>query len=144
MALREAELALDTRLADVGPAAQRLRDLLPDWLGANERDAIELAVTEVLSNIVRHGYGGDAPDKIRVRVLERPAALEIDVWDKGRPIPPGMLEAADATTTFAFDPTDLAALPEGGMGLALIKSAFHDVRYGSRGGVNRLHMVRRL
>ncbi len=43
-----------------------------------------------------------------------------------------------------FDPTDLAALPEGGMGLALVKSAFHEVRYGSREGTNRLQLVRRL
>jgi serine/threonine-protein kinase RsbW len=144
MALREAELSVATRLADVAAATQQLRGMLPDWLEERERDAIELALAEVLTNVVRHGYGGDAAEKMRVRVLERPGALEIDVWDRGRPIPPGKLESTDVTTSFSFDPTNLAELPESGMGLALIKSAFDDVRYASRDGVNRLHLVRRL
>jgi serine/threonine-protein kinase RsbW len=144
MALREAELSVATRLADVAAATQQLRGMLPEWLEERERDAIELALAEVLTNVVRHGYGGDAAEKMRVRVLERPGALEIDVWDRGRPIPPGKLESTDVTTSFSFDPTNLAELPESGMGLALIKSAFDDVRYASRDGVNRLHLVRRL
>ena len=142
--LREAEYAVATRLADVAPATQAVRATLPDWLADAERDAIELALTEALTNIVQHGYGGGADAQVRLRVLERPGALEIELTDEGRPIPPGLLEAADAATTFAFDPTDLAALPEGGMGLALIKSAFHEVRYASHGGVNRLSLVRRI
>ncbi|MGZ5179971.1 MAG: ATP-binding protein [Ramlibacter sp.] len=142
--MREAELVLQATLADVAPATQQVRQLLPDWLGADECDAIELALAEALTNIVEHGYGRDSNARVRLRLLERPGALEIDVWDQGRPIPPGRLEQADATTTFQFDPTDLAGLPEGGMGLALIKSAFHEVRYATRDGVNRLHLVRRL
>jgi serine/threonine-protein kinase RsbW len=144
MALREAELSVATSLADVAAATQRLRDMLPDWLEEAERDTIELALAEAMTNIVRHGYGGDTAEKMRVRVLERPGALEIDVWDKGKPIPPGKLESTDVTTSFSFDPTHLDSLPEGGMGLALIKSAFDDLRYTSRGGVNRLHLVRRI
>ena len=144
MAVREAELAVATRLADVGPAMEQLRRLLPDWLEDDERNTIELALAEAITNIIEHGFGGDTDEKVHLRVLERPGALEIDLWDKGQPIPPGKLEEADADTTFAYDPTDLAALPEGGMGLALIKSAFNEVRYGSRGGVNRLRLVKRI
>jgi serine/threonine-protein kinase RsbW len=142
--MRQDELLVPTTLDAVAVATQQLRAMLPDWLDAAEIDAIELAVAEALTNIVRHGYDGQAGPDMRLRVLERAGALEIDVWDQGRPIPRGRLDSADATTTFQFDPTDLAALPEGGMGLALIKSAFHEVRYGSRSGTNRLHMVRRL
>lgn len=144
MSVREVELAVATRLADVGPAMEQLRQLLPDWLEDDERNAIELALAEAITNVIEHGYGGDFDDKVRLRMLERPGALEIDMWDKGKPIPAGKLEDADADTTFAYDPTDLAGLPEGGMGLALIKSAFDQVRYGSRGGVNRLRLVKRI
>lgn len=140
----DAELLVPATLADVARATERLRTLLPGWLSDGERDAIELALAEALTNIVEHGFGSDSAHQVRLRVRERDAALEIDLWDQGRPIPPGRLRQADPSTTFHYDPTDLAALPEGGMGLALIKSAFHEVRYGSRDGMNRLHLVRRM
>ena len=142
--MQESELLVPATLAEVAQATQQLRALLPDWLSDGERDAIELALAEALTNIVQHGFGKDRGQPERLRVRERDAAVEIDLWDQGRPIPRERLRNADASTTFQFDPTDLAGLPEGGMGLALIKSAFHEVRYGSRDGTNRLHLVRRL
>lgn len=134
---------LRATLADVARATQRVRAELPDWLDAAERDAVELALAEALTNIVEHGYGGDAVDEIRVRLAERAGALEVEVWDRGRPIPPGKLEQAD-DTTFQYDPEDLDGLPEGGLGLALIKAAFNEVRYRRKAGVNRLQLVKRL
>ena len=139
----QAEFSVQAALAEVAQATQRVRDLLPGWMEQSERDAVELGVAEALTNIVEHGYGGDSPQEVRVRLLERPGALEVDVWDRGRPIPPGMLEQADETT-FQYDPTDLGALPEGGLGLALIKAAFDEVSYRRKGGVNRLHLVKRI
>ena len=141
--MREEAFVLKARLADVAAATQRLRALLPDWMDEPERDKVEIALAEALTNIVEHGYGHDSDENVRLRLLERPGALEIDLWDRGRPIPHGRLEQADETT-FLFDPTDLQSLPEGGLGLALIKSAFDEVSYRSRDGVNRLHLVRRL
>jgi serine/threonine-protein kinase RsbW len=127
----------------VATATQQVRQLLPEWLEPAECDAIELGVAEALTNIVVHGYGGDTQETVLVRLLERPAGLEIEIRDRGRPIPPGRLEQADETT-FLYDPTDLGALPEGGMGLALIKAAFHKVSYRRKGGINRLRLVRRV
>ncbi|TFY96707.1 ATP-binding protein [Ramlibacter humi] len=141
--MQDLEFSLPATLADVAQATQRVRDWLPAWLDTGERDAVELALAEALTNIVEHGYAGLLPQDIRVRLVDRPGALEVDVWDRGHPIPLRRLEEAD-DTTFQFDPTDLEALPEGGMGLALIKAAFQEVRYRRRQGVNRLHLVRRM
>jgi serine/threonine-protein kinase RsbW len=142
--MQESELLVPATLSEVARATQQVRGLLPDWLSASECDAIELALAEALTNIVQHGFGQDEGPPVRVRVRDGAAALEIDLWDRGRPIPSARLSQADPSTTFQFDPTNLAELPEGGMGLALIKAAFHEVQYGSRNGVNRLHLVRRL
>ena len=142
--MRQEELVLTATLAEVARVTQQLRGLLPEWLDAAERALVEIALAEALTNNVEHGHGGDCSDTVRLRLFERPGALEVDLWDSGRPIPVGRLDQADAATTFQFDPTDLAALPEGGMGLALIKSAFQEVRYRRRDGVNWLHLVRRL
>ena len=135
----DSELLVPPTLTEVAQATQQVRALLPDWLSDSERDAIELALAEALTNI-----GGQGGQPVRLRVRDGAAALEIDLWDHGRPIPSARLAQADPSTTFQFDPTNLAALPDGGMGLALIKAAFHEVRYGSRNGVNRLHLVRRI
>lgn len=140
----EQVVQLQASLAQVATTTQRVRQLLPDWLGEAERDAIELALAEALTNIVEHGYGHDSTEPVRLRIRERSGALEIDIWDRGQPIPDGMIENTDVTTTFMFDPTDLDGLPEGGMGLALIKAAFNEVQYGTRDGVNRLRLVRRI
>jgi serine/threonine-protein kinase RsbW len=142
--MEEQVVMLQASLAQVAPTTQRVRQLLPEWLGEPDRDAIELALAEALTNIVEHGYGHDTTEPVRLRLLERSGALEIDIWDRGRPIPDGLIENTDASTTFLFDPTDLDGLPEGGMGLALIKAAFDEVRYGTRDGVNRLRLVRRI
>ncbi|RYY96000.1 MAG: ATP-binding protein [Comamonadaceae bacterium] len=142
--MAEQVVELQAVLAQVAPTTQHVRGLLPGWLTEAERDAVELAVTEALTNIIEHGYGGDRPEPVRLRVRDDDAGLAIDIWDRGRPIPDGLIEATDVATTFLFDPTDVDGLPEGGMGLALIKAAFDDVRYGSRDGVNRLHLLRRL
>lgn len=141
--MREAELSLHATLDQVAAATQQVRQLLPEWMEPHECDAIELGVAEALTNIVEHGYGGDTQETVLVRLLERPGGLEIEIRDRGRPIPPGRLEQADETT-FLYDPTDLGSLPEGGMGLALIKAAFHEVSYRRKGGVNRLRLVRRV
>jgi len=42
-----------------------------------------------------------------------------------------------------FDQTDIAALPESGMGLAIIKSVMDSVHYQTEHGINRLTAVRR-
>lgn len=134
------ELVLAATYPDVARATELLRAQLPEWLDGERRDAVELALAEVLTNIVEHGYAGGSTDAIHVHLLDRPGALEIDVWDRGRAIPDGRLEQA-GPGTFDFDPTDLAALPEGGMGLALIKQAFQEVSYRSRDGLNLLRLV---
>ncbi len=141
--MREVEFSVPATLEDVARATARVRELLPEWMGEDERNTVELGVAEALTNIVEHGFGGKGGQPIRLRMTDRPGALVIDLWDSGRPIPDGLLEQADETT-FQYDTTDMAQLPEGGLGLALIKTAFHEVRYRRRQGLNRLQMVRRM
>jgi serine/threonine-protein kinase RsbW len=141
--MRQVEVVLCATFDEVARATERLRAQLPDWLAGDQRDAVELALAEALTNIVEHGYAGGSMEEIRVHLFDRPGALEVDVWDRGLAIPEGRIDQAD-DTIFDFDPTDLGALPEGGMGLALIKAAFDEVDYASHDGLNRLHLVHRL
>lgn len=130
-------------LQDTARAVQELSALLPARLVGPERDAVEIALCEVLTNIVQHGFSGGPGAPIEVSLAERADALVIEVRDRGRAIPAERLAAA-GPQTFAFDPDDLAALPQGGFGLALIKAAFDVVDYRDEAGVNCMHLEKRL
>lgn len=98
--------------------------------GADEttRFRIELALTEVLTNILRHS-GGQAP--IRVRWRPGPRELQVLVVADGL--------AFDMSRAEAQLPAELLA--EGGRGLFLIRECVNGLRYRRRQGWN-LHRLR--
>jgi len=136
-------LLVQPTLADVAQAVQSLQQALPQRLAEADRHALEIAFCEVLTNIVQHGFRGRVGAPIAVTWEEQAHALVIDVSDSGRAIPQARLDAAGAQT-FAFDPADIDALPEGGFGLALLKTVFDVVDYRSEDGVNRMHLEKRI
>jgi len=139
------EITIEPTLEAVARATADLVKALPPRVSQDDRYTMEIALAEALTNIVEHGYAGvTQPHPIMVTFFEwRDEVLVMELRDQGRPIPPGALDAA-GPETFAYDPTELDALPEGGMGLALIKLAFDRVDYRSRDGVNLLRLQKRL
>jgi serine/threonine-protein kinase RsbW len=131
-------------LAAVARAVEGLQPLLPERLSEHERFNIAIALAEVMTNIVEHGYEGRGGPEIELAWASTDKAFVVEVRDAGRPIPRERLDQAGADTTFGFDPTDLGGLPEGGMGLGIIKTAFDHVDYQSSGGSNRLRLGKRL
>ena len=136
-------LSVQPTLHDVARATEALAAVLPARLAGAARDAVQVALVEVLTNIVQHGYRGLAPTAIEVAWQERGDTLAVDVRDAGHAIPAARLAAA-GEDTFAFDPDDLAALPENGLGLAILKMAFDVVDYRSDAGTNCMHLEKRL
>ncbi|MES2844205.1 MAG: ATP-binding protein [Pseudomonadota bacterium] len=110
-------------------------------LGEDHASDVELALVEVLTNIIRHGYG-DGPGQIEVCLVRHPDGVQLIVSDRGKSIPPGLLEAAQIDG-FSFDIETLEGLPEGGMGLPLIVMLMSDVTYTHADGRNILSMFRR-
>jgi serine/threonine-protein kinase RsbW len=119
---------------DAIPQVRRwLGELLADWRLA-ERDAADLAlaVTEICTNIARHGYR-DVEGDIEVRAAREAGAVHITILDRAPPfVPhPGPLPPA-------------AALAEGGYGLGLVQSVVDEVRVEPiAGGGNRTVLVKR-
>ena len=130
-------------LPDVARAVEWLQEQLPPQLEENDRFQVAIALAEVLTNIVEHGYEGRGGPPIDVAWSCTARSLVIEVRDQGRPIPRERLEFASRDTTFGFDPTDVGGLPEGGMGLGIIKTAFDHVDYRTKAGVNRLRLGKR-
>jgi serine/threonine-protein kinase RsbW len=104
---------------------------------------IDLGLTEVLTNVVRHGYGETGSGHIGLRCTTEARRWLLSVLDQGSPIPTDLLAQADGSV-FDFDPDDLDNIPEGGMGLALIRGCFDDLDYVADTRGNRLHLVKQL
>jgi serine/threonine-protein kinase RsbW len=136
-------MTVPATLADVARAVESLQAELPERLHEHERFSVAIALAEVLTNIVEHGYEGRSGAPIELAWSSSGSGFIIEVRDAGRPIPADRLAQAGPDNTFGFDPTDLGGLPEDGMGLGIIKTAFDHVAYRSKDGVNRLRLGKR-
>lgn len=136
-------LTVGPTLQDVHCIGEALAGWLPPVLQGPDRYAVEIALVEVLTNIVQHGFAQVAGAPIELSCEHAGGTLRIEVRDTGAPIPSGRLDGA-GPGTFDFDPADIAALPESGMGLAILKSAFDSVEYTSGAGGNCLRLEKRI
>jgi serine/threonine-protein kinase RsbW len=136
------ELKIRSELDAVAPLASGIRAICAEYLDEEGLDAVELAVSEAVTNIIRHGYEEGEEGSIKVLVLVYPDRIAFEIVDRAPPMDPALLEQASAER-FAFDPKNLDELPESGMGLALIRMNMDKVEYLSRPKQNTLRMIRR-
>jgi serine/threonine-protein kinase RsbW len=96
---------------------------------------LKLALTEAVSNSVRHAYGTPGEGQVDIRYELRPDRIVVDVIDDGAGFDP---EEAPS-----FDGDELS---EGGLGIAIIRTIADDVEIESRPGVrgSRLRFVKKL
>jgi serine/threonine-protein kinase RsbW len=107
-------------------------------IGEDTMADLKLALTEAVSNSVRHAYGPEGEGSVGVRYRLHPDRLDIEVVDDGA----------------GFDPNDPSErgepsgddLTEGGLGIAIIKSIADEFDIQSQPGVrgSTLRFVKRL
>ncbi len=95
-----------------------------------EMDAT-LALEEIVSNVIRHGYSPGEKGDIKVSFTFRPPAYEIEVADGGIPFNPLSREDPDLDSP-------IAQRQPGGLGIYLVKKLADDLRYDRREGRNHL------
>ena len=96
---------------------------------------LKLALTEAVSNSVRHAYGDGAHGHVDIRYELRADCISVEVADDGA--------GFDADGSPAFDGE---VLSEGGLGIAIIRTLADDLEIESRPGVrgSRLRFVKML
>ncbi len=96
--------------------------------------ALEIALAEVLNNIVEHAYEDTGIGQIEIAIEQIEQGLAFAIWDDGEPMPAGRLPLGHAA-----DP-ELAPheQDEGGYGLFLIRQLARKLRYHRVGDRNRL------
>lgn len=137
----QGQLAVPATLPAVQAAVVDVLHGLAGCASGEDLQSIELGLAEVLSNIARHGFAGREPGLVRIGWLADAQAIRLLVVDDGHAIPGDKLASAIGSP-LDFGDTDLADLPEGGLGLALVHRMFDKVDYASEGGVNRMRLER--
>lgn len=93
---------------------------------------ILLAVTEAVTNVIRHVYGGEATKRIDLDVLAEDGALQLELVDYGEFVDPKQIESRP-----------LDDVRPGGIGVHLIKSTMDRVEYSENAhGGTTLTMVK--
>lgn len=121
---------------DIRLPSERLRKLLSFHRVAEEIiNSCELALHELLTNLVDHAYEGDGSKLITVNLAYEKQQIHIQTQDTGR------VTHVDLNATVMPDPTQLQ---EGGYGLAIITSLMDEVRYTSEQGRNIWRLVKKV
>ena len=129
--------ALSVRATNAGTrAAIKQISALVDRTTANpdDIDRMEIALAEVLNNIVEHAYSGRNDGIIEVTIDSVPPGLHFTISDDGAEMPAGRLPGGNTAKT-DLEPHQQA---EGGYGLHLIRSVARKLRYERVGNHNQL------
>ena len=126
---RRDDLARVTRIVDELAASHHL--------AAGVVADVNVALDEVLTNIITYGYDDNRVHEIRIRLTVDDDAIEAEVLDDGRPFDPTAIAAPDRSTS-------LRERRVGGLGMHLVKHLMSEVIYSRSGNHNRLVLKRRL
>jgi serine/threonine-protein kinase RsbW len=136
-------LSIDADLDKVSLIARAVRALCAEILHPDDVDAVELGLVEAINNVIEHGYHGQPGKNVQVRVGLQSDQVVIEIVDHAPPMPADLLQSP-TSDPFGFDENSIEGIPEGGMGLALIRMNMDEVEYFSSEGENRLRMVKRV
>jgi len=98
---------------------------------------IQLAVEELLTNILNYAYTDQREHEIKVRLRPGESEFCIEVEDDGRPFNPLEQPAPDLTLS-------LDQRPVGGLGIHMIRKSMDRIEYRRADGKNILVMVKQI
>lgn len=97
---------------------------------------IEIALTEALTNIVKHGYKYDENRNIEINVFKNKNEIVMELIDYSQKI------NIDFNKKLDYDITDTDSLPEGGMGIYLMKTCMTSLNLKRVDNKNILTMIK--
>ena len=122
---------------DLGELPRLARDvnayLLEAGVEERQRHAVDLALEELVSNTIRHGYEDVDEHEIRIQVAVTESDVRVTLEDDAQPFDP---------TSMPVPPQlSLADVPVGGRGILMVRRMIGDMRYRRATGRNLLTLV---
>ncbi|VEA67333.1 Anti-sigma F factor [Serratia plymuthica] len=102
----------------------------------------DLAASEALTNIIRHGVNHDNNQRVNVIFSYDGSRLKMTLIDCGKQIPADILNALSHAPRMFPNPEVQESWPENGIGLRLIYSMMDEVYYHSSEGSNELTLIK--
>lgn len=119
-------------LARAGDLANAL--LERGGIASPEVYATQLALEEILSNVIRHGYQDAEQHEISVRLLVGDGKVELQIEDDGREFDP--LSAPEVDLGVPLEERRV-----GGLGIHLVRRMASEIRYRRSGGKNHTQVL---
>jgi serine/threonine-protein kinase RsbW len=144
MGLKSVKFIIDSTIENV-PLIGMSVNKLCSWASFSTIDSfnIELCVVEAITNSIRHSYGGEAGNEVKVVFAVTEEDIVLDICDTGPPMHPDILNKAVIKCPEGDD-YDVESIAEGGRGLGIMKEIMDSVTYRSKKGENCLTMIKKL
>ena len=135
-----AELSL--QIINNRPEIRNLRNHFDSFAKDNEFPAkvihdVQLALDEVVTNIVEYGYDDDDTHIIHVKFIFENRSLQINIIDDANPY--NILDKEKPAISQSLDDK-----PIGGLGILLVKHLMTNIGYEYKDGMNHLSLTRLL
>jgi sigma-B regulation protein RsbU (phosphoserine phosphatase) len=119
----ELEIKLKNKVSELERFNQTLTEFCRrHGLAANVVHDLNLALEEILANIISYGYTDSREHEIRVRLSVQPGEVKAEVEDDGQPFNP--LEAPEPDTTKPLEERTI-----GGLGIHLVRTLMDGLEY---------------
>ena len=128
------------QLSNNRPEIRNLRNRFDIFAKDNELPAkvihdVQLALDEVVTNIVEYGYDDDDEHLIDIKFILNEQSLKIIIIDDAKPY--NILDNKDPDTSLSLDEK-----PIGGLGIYLVKRLMTNIDYDYRDGKNHLLLTK--
>jgi anti-anti-sigma factor len=135
--MQRSAITIDNQIGEIS----RVADLVDEFgrecaLTARVVNDMHVALDEVLSNIIHHGYDDRGRHRIEVRLSIDGGEFCADVIDDGRPFDPARQKLVPINR-------ETARPAPGGLGLHFVAAVIDNIRYRRDGAMNRLELRKR-
>jgi serine/threonine-protein kinase RsbW len=108
-----------------------------------DTSSLELCAVEGVTNAIKHAYRSVPGNEVSLEVSFNRQRIDLDVRDQGTSMPEEHIQKLrNGSSVFAFDPADLSKIPEGGMGLEIIRQQMDEASYSACCGTNCLRLTK--
>lgn len=136
-------LAIERDLTQIGPLGECVKNLCAGE-SSTELAQIELAVSEVLTNIIKHSVPDESAQiefPVGVTVIANDDILTLSVSEVGKPMCGDLVQSyTDARISMPESGKQVLELPESGWGMQLLKTLCDEISYERRDDSNILHL----
>jgi anti-sigma regulatory factor (Ser/Thr protein kinase) len=112
-------------------------------MSAAETSAVEVCAVEAVTNAIKHAYLARRGHEVSIEIRSHAERLDLYICDKGEQMPAAhAAKLLRGSRVFEFNPFDLTAIPEGGMGLQIIYQLMDEAVYSTEAGINCLRLTK--